>query len=361
MFVINKYFTTMNYKFWTLFLFQMLLLSGNSQTNEFKSLIDEGKSLYNKGDYRLAIQQFDKILEQSPKNILVLAEKARSLMMLNKYEEVALICRKSIEIDAYSKDLKTIYTIYANSYDMMGQPKKALAIYDEGIEKFPDYFHLYFNKGITYSQMDKIDKAIQSFEKSIIIKPNHAGSHNALARMHFAQENKVQALMAFSRFVILEPKGRRAELNLNFIKDITKGNAQETGPNSITLSLDLTTLPEEEQMIENDFSATALLLSLNAGMSFTNKNKKKTEVQLFEGNIKTVCESLEELEKENSGFYWKYYAPYFIALNNNDFSETFSYIAFASSQDKQVTKWLEKNKEKVNAFYEWSNKFEWRN
>jgi Tfp pilus assembly protein PilF len=352
----------MRYKF--IFLVLIIFLSHlvRAQSSFTEKLIQEGISLHKKGEYKQAIQVFDKVLAEDPINISALGEKAHSLMMLNKYEEVVITCQKCIKGNPKSEELKTIYTTYANSYDMMGQPKKALKIYDEAIKIFPNYFHLYFNKGITLSQMELIDKAILNFEKSITLKPNHSGSHNALARMQYSKRNKVQSLMAFSRFIILEPKGRRAELNLPFIEDITKGNAQETGPNSVTLSLDISSLPEEgKAKKENDFTATALILSLNSGMNFTNKNKKKSEVQLFEGNIKAVCESLAELAQDNYGFYWEYYAPYFINMNQKGYTETFSYISYASTQEKYVTKWLTKNKEKVNAFYKWSNGYVWNN
>jgi tetratricopeptide (TPR) repeat protein len=352
----------MLYKLSFLIIFTFLFFFVKAQNNLTENLIKEGINYHKKGEYKLAIQTFDKVIATNPKSIPALGEKAHSLMMLNKYEEVVITCQKCIELNPNSKELKTVYTTYANSYDMMGQPKKALKIYDEGIKLFPNYFHLYFNKGITLSQMEQKDKAIANFEKSIVLQPNHSGSHNALARMHYSKKNKVQSLMAFSRFMILEPKGRRAELNLPFIQDITKGNAQETGPNSVTLSLDITSLPEEnDKKKENDFTATALILSLNSGMNFTNKNKKKSEVQLFEGNIVAVCESLEELSEENFGFYWNYYAPYFIEMKQMGYIETFSYISYASTQEKYITKWLAKNKEKVDAFYGWSNGYLWKN
>lgn len=128
---------------------------------------------------------------------------------------------------------------------------------------------------------------------------------------------KYVALMTFCRFMILVPKGIRAKMNLPYIQELTRGNAIESSHNEVSISLDASSLLLVEDTIrENNFTATALLLDLNSSMSFTNKNKKKSKVELFEANIKTVCESLKELASKISGFYWSYYNyPYFITMS----------------------------------------------
>ncbi len=334
-----------------------------AQTESIQKIIGEGVQLHDKGDYKAAIAKYDEALKQNPKSILAYAEKALSLMMINEYNEVIKTCQKCIEIDPQSSELKTVYTTYANSYDMMGQPKEALRIYDEGLAKFPNFYHLYFNKGITLVQMEVYDKAVENFEKAIQLNPLHPGSHNALARVLYLQQQKIPSLMVLARFFILEPMGKRAELNIPYLEDLTKGNAQKTGRNSVTINIDVSDIPKEgEDSVkkENDFTTTALILALNSGMDYTKANKKKTEVELLKGNIETVCSSLEELKADNYGLYWDYFAPYFIEMSKNGHIETFSYIAYSSSSEKYVKKWINKNKEKIDAFYVWSNNYSWK-
>lgn len=334
-----------------------------AQSESINEIVNQGVKLHDKGEYKAAIGKYDEALKQNPNSVLALAEKAFSLMMLNEYEEVQKLCQKCIDIDPKSKELKTVYTTYANSYDMMGQPQSALKTYDEGIDKFPDFYHLYFNKGITLTQMEKYEKAVLNFEKSITLNPNHAGSYNALARVLYMQQQKIPALMAFSRFFIIEPNGQRAALNVPFLEELTRGNAQKTGRNSITINIDVTDLGEEgkeEEKKANDFTTTALILALNSGMDYTKANKKKTDVDLFKGNIETVCTSLAESKSENFGFYWDVFVPYFIEMNEKDLVETFSYIAYSSTNEKYVKKWITKNKDKIDAFYNWSNNYSWK-
>jgi len=61
-------------------------------------------------------------------------------------------------------------------------------------------------------------------------------------------------------------------------------------------------------------------------MDYDKKNKKKTEIELFQEKFETVCSSLKEVKKDNYGFYWEYYAPYFIAMKDENLIETLSYL-----------------------------------
>jgi len=43
----------------------------------------------------------------------------------------------------------------------------------------------------------------------------------------------------------------------------------------------------------------------------------------------------------------------------NEHLEAFSYIAFITTQDKKVVKWLEKNDKKIKSLYEWASNYSW--
>ena len=95
-------------------------------------------------------------------------------------------------------------------------------------------------------------------------------------------------------------------------------------------------------------------------MDFDKKNKKKTEVEQFIRKFETVCASLQETQKDNYGFFWNYYVPYFIEMKEKNFVEAFAYIAFASSDNPDVAKWLKAHKNDIDNFFEWSKSFEWK-
>ena len=109
---------------------------------------------------------------------------------------------------------------------------------------------------------------------------------------------------------------------------------------------------------ENNFSVTDMILSMETAMDFDeNNNKNKTEVEQFIRKFNTICSSLKESKKDNHGFFWDYYVPYFIEMKDKKLVEAFSYVAFVSSANPDVSKWLESNKEEVERFFKWSNSF----
>ena len=139
-----------------------------------------------------------------------------------------------------------------------------------------------------------------------------------------------------------------------------KANVEKTGNKSINININSNMLGDVSangKQKENNFSVTDMILSMETAMDFDEKNNNKTEVEQFIRKFNTVCSSLKESKKENHGFFWDYYVPYFIEMKDKKLVEAFSYVAFASSTDPDVSKWLESNKEEVERFFEWSKSF----
>ena len=147
------------------------------------------------------------------------------------------------------------------------------------------------------------------------------------------------------------------------MQKIMKANVEETGEKSVTIKISpnmLSDTTENGKQKENSFTATDLILSLDAAMDFDKKNKEKNEVEQFTRKFETVCASLKETRKDNYGFFWDYYVPYFIEMKDKNFIKTYSYIAFASSDDPAISQWLKDHKSEADKFFEWSGSFEWK-
>lgn len=343
----------------------MLLWSATSYAQNPEGagkLTDEGVALYDQGNYEGAIAKYDEALKLDKNSVSAMAEKAMALESLKKYDETIALCKKTIEQHPHSKSLRLVYTTYGNALDALGKKEQALEVYEEGIKKFPDYHQLYFNKGITLVGIKKYSGATLCFQKSVILNPEHASSHHAIGRLLMAEKKNIPALFALCRFLTIEPQGTRAEANLPFVQKIMKANVEQTSKKNITINIDSQVIKETEKggKIENNFSSTDMILSMSAAMDYDKKNKNKTEVELFIGKFEGICASLEETHKDNFGFYWEYYAPYFIEVRKQNLLEPFAYIVYASSSDKKVQEWLKANKAKTTKFYDWSASFEWK-
>lgn len=326
---------------------------------EADKLVDEGVVLHDKGDYEGAISNYNKALEIDKDNLLALTEKAMTLNSSGNYDEAIKVSKQAI-LTHPKEDLSTLYVSYANSLDHLQRFDEALKIYDEGIQKFPDYYQLYFNKGICYANSTTPNEAIVYFQKALSLNPNHPGSLNAIGVME-SGSNRIPAILAFSRFLVLEPQTARAKKNFESLQNLLmQGVKQEN--EGITINVNSDVIGDSKgKKKENDFSQADLILSMAAGLDFDKMNEAKTDVEKFIAKFETICSSLDETKKRNSGFYWKNLVPYFIEMKNKKLVGTFGYIAFATSGNEDVAKWLKQNQAEIEKFYNWSTYYNWEN
>lgn len=330
---------------------------------EAEKLVNEGVAYHDKGDYDGALNKYNKALELDKENLLALAEKAFTLNALKEYDQSIAVCKEAIEKHPNENSLKNVYVTYGNALDELKKTDEAFAIYDEGLKIFPDYYQLHFNKGITYSSIRKYDEAILSFQQAILTNPKHASSNNAIARLEKIKGRKIPAILAFCRFLVTEPQSERAKQNLNSLKELINSNVKKTGEKSVSITIDSEMFSEDTETgktKENDFSSTELISTMSVALDYDEKNKNKTEVQNFIRKFETICASLSETKKDNFGFYWEVYAPYFIEMKKNNLIKPFAYIVYASSETEDVSEWLDKNQKELDKFYEWSKNYKWQ-
>lgn len=344
----------------TLLLFLFISSAYAQNQADAEKLINEGVVLHDKGDYGGAIDKYSKALDLDKDNLLALSEKAMSLNSAGKYVESIEIAKHAIL--AHSKDdVKNVYVSYANSLDHLKKTDEALTIYQEGIQKYPNYYQLQFNKGICYTNSNRYSNAILCFQKSLLINPKHAGSLNAIGILEM-NDHRIPAVLAFSRFLIVEPQTSRSKKNLESLKALMVQGVRQTGEKSINITINANMLSDSTGVNkENDFSQTDLILSMASGLDFDKKNSKKTEVENFIRKFEVICAALEETRKDNFGFYWENFVPYFIEMKNKKFIEAFAYIAFVDSGTEDVAKWHKKNQSELDKFYNWSKDYKWKN
>ena len=329
------------------------------QKEEADNLVQEGVVFQDKGDVDSAFSRYNLALKMDRDNLAALAEMAYSYLSIDKYEESISYSKRAIKTHPHDPVLKTVYVSYGNALDGEGKAEKAIDMYNEGIRLFPEYFQLYYNKGISQIKMSKSADALLSFERSVTLNPNHASSHNAIGRLLF-ETNQIPSLMAFCRFLILEPNSQRSSANLNNVQKILSAHVSKTGAYNVTINVNPELLDTNKKKEKNNFSGAELVLAVNSSLDYDSTNANKTEVEKFIRKISMLCKYLQEIEKDNYGFYWDYYVPYFTEMNDKGFTEVFAYIVFSSSDNGVVKDWLESHKNEITDFYKWSDSFQWR-
>lgn len=354
----------------TLLLFLLPLCSSiarGQQKEAAARLVDEGVAYHDKGDYTGAIKRYDEALELDRNNLLALTEKALTLLSLEQYDSVIRYCQLAIEKHPGQDALKAVYVSYGNACDGLKKTDRSLDVYNEGIRQFPGYYQLYFNKGVTLASVRKFDEALTCFERAVLLNPRHASSHNAIARLQEINQERIPALLAYCRFLILEPRSYRANENLEGLQRIVKGNAtlKETdkkGKKTVSLSIPegiLGDTSSDGRNKANNFGTTDLILAMMSGLDYDEKNERETTAARLIRKLDLVFSSLQETQKGNQGFYWDYYVPYVAQMKEQQLVETFVYIALSGSADPEVDQWIKTHEHDINRFYNWSKNFSW--
>lgn len=322
---------------------------------EAEKLVYEGIKYHDKEDYENAISKYDQALKLDKDNLFALVEMAYSLLAQKKYDETIKVSELALKVHKTGDELKTLYVTYGNALDMLDKATESIAAYDMGIKQFPNEQMLYFNKAITLRGLKRNSEALIALEKSILLKPDHPGSHNAISLILRDQGNYIGSLLACFRFFTLEPTSTRATNVLDRAKELMKAGVTKQGDKNINI-----VLPSGEKSKENTFQTAYTMLSMAAALDYGAEYNNETDVQRFKRKFDAICAALEVSQKENSGFLWSYYVPYFLELKAKGFSEIFANVAFASLKKPEITKYLQDNNPKLKIFAAWADAYQWK-
>lgn len=323
---------------------------------EADQLVKEGVSLHKKGNYTGAIAKFDAAIQLQPTHEEAMYEKSLSLVTLKRYDEAADLLNKILKESKDPQIRRLSYVNYGTVLDYKGEKKQSLKVYDDGIKEFPQSYLLYYNKGITEAGLGYMDDAISSFKSSVRRNPLHASSHHALGIL-LADKNRIPALLSMFCSLLIEPEGKRAEQNLVSLDKLIMRGVSRKDDKNVTISLDPSALDKKKSK-EDDFGTAELMLSLLAA-NVPDSLKTKTDADRMSYQIKTLIAVIDESDKKDKGFYKNFYIPFYVDMKKNDLITTACFIAMTSSGKEDILSWQKENKEKVDSFFDWLEKYKW--
>jgi len=147
---------------------------------------------------------------------------------------------------------------------------------------------------------------------------------------------------------MLEPDSERAKNAFITLKKILGSNVtkDKSKPKTINISLPASGLNDE-------FSAAEMMISFIEASKNIEKNKGKSEEELFILNTTSIFKILGESKKsKNNSFYSNFYVPFFYNLAKTNHMEAYcNYISQSINKNAEV--WLAENNTKLNNFIEW--------
>jgi tetratricopeptide (TPR) repeat protein len=329
-----------------------------AQNEKAKTLVREGVALHDKGEYEKALTKYEEAIAESPGYVDAYYEKSYTLSSLKRYEECVELSKELIKKFPDEEILKGVYVQYGSALDDLGRPEDAIKVYNTGLKKFPGYFLLNFNKGITYTVMNDYDKAYNCYQQALIARPLHASSYFRVAEL-LRSSNHIPSMLASIMHLVLEPQTERSVTSFSSVKELMFGNVKKTGDNSITITMDASMLSDKKSKKKPDnFSMQEMIFTMSSALDKDSvmNSITKTDVEKFDLKLQLLINSLSDGER---GFFSERYVPFFKKLKEKEYTNIVSHLVYANTSDERNAGWLKVNTDKTDAFYDWLKAYRW--
>ncbi len=300
-------------------------------------LIVDGIALYEDGKYEEALKKFDQIDRNDSLYISALSEKSLTLLRLEEFREAASVARTAL--GATSRPIPELYINLGTALDDGGDSIAALAVYEEGIKRFPKNHIMIFNKAVTLYKLKEYDKTIAALKEVLEIQPKHAGTHLLLGSIATIEGKYVQAMLCLNTFLMIEPASERSKNAITLLQSVATEKPSSEEARGIKLS------------DGDDFSDIELLLTNKIALN----KKYKVDCDFQFDFIKQNHLMMEKLEYNagDKGFWMKFYVPFYKKLMEAGQFENFSYYILLGVEDDDVQAVLKKNLTDIKEFGAW--------
>jgi tetratricopeptide (TPR) repeat protein len=254
-----------------------------------------------------------------------------------------------------------------NALDELGRNKEAIEIYRAALKQQPNTPMLHYNLAVSLKRAGKNTEAKTAVQEGLRIAPDHPSSHVFLGGLYQEMGYRIPAILAYSRFLALEPDSARAANVMPVLLDLlTRGvnkGKQQNGTNEINIILSETPKGLKD---EGDFAGVEMMMSIMMAADLIDlpkddkeQAKPKAPRTGFE-KLVSIYESMgEALEnaKPRKGFALTYYAPYFSALAKEEHVEAFAAHAWRAGKIDGSADWLKANESKMSSYQAWSKSY----
>ncbi|RKR82314.1 tetratricopeptide repeat protein [Mucilaginibacter gracilis] len=319
-------------------------VSAKAQNNNTATeLIKQGVALNNEGKYAEAIDKFNEVLKNDSENEYANYQIAFSLFTFKKPKEAIPHIEKAIKSNNATLSAAA-YCLLATIYDDDHLAQKAIETYNAAIKIKPDYPQIYYNLAISYFRNKQYAEAESSIIEAIKHNPQQATNHRLYALVTFHQNKRVNALLGFCSFLLLEPTGSRAIEAYGNIQHIMQGGVLKDDKGNTILPVS-----------DNNGKETD---ALNSGISMavaSGKAKKLSGLELFEYELKAIFSLAGQLSEKKTDklFFDKFFADYFYNLAQSTNMQAFTHTITLTDSKIDNAKWRKENTGQTNAMAEW--------
>ncbi|MHB8843998.1 MAG: tetratricopeptide repeat protein [Nitrospirota bacterium] len=220
-----------------------------SATDWFK----KGYALYSTGNFRSAIEAYNKSIELNPQETTVYSNRGIAYARMGNAQQAISDYNKAIELnprnaDAYNnrgkvyaksgvtheafKDLNkaielnpqyaTAYYNRGTIYAGLGNNQEAISDFNRAIELYPRYASAYCNRGYVYDELGDTQQAIKDYDKAIELNPRDTIPYNNRGQVYAKLGNTNKAMDDYNKAIELNPQDAESYYNKSCLLSLVK-------------------------------------------------------------------------------------------------------------------------------------------
>ena len=180
-----------------------------------------GEAAYKKGDYKSAIDNFKKALNQDPWPAWRYEKLGNAYFKDGNYRAAITTFKQCLEVtykknetwDKYPDYRGRIASSIVASYQALRDLDSAVLYMEQLIAKDPNNYNYFRELGYRCALIGQYDKAIVANKRAIELNPQDAGPYNTLGFVYGKKKQYDKAFKAFSKSIALNPKNDVAYSN----------------------------------------------------------------------------------------------------------------------------------------------------
>lgn len=150
-----------------------------------------GQNMIYFGDYELAIQCFNRVIEMKPRTERAYLYRAIALLNLDDYNGAEADASRAIELNPFITDS---YEVRGVARQNLGNFKDAIADYDRALNLLVDNKNLLFNKALAQEAAGMPDSALVTFNHIVATSPSYENGYMGRAKVELTLADTVAAL-----------------------------------------------------------------------------------------------------------------------------------------------------------------------
>lgn len=323
-----------------------IALSKKKNINQAEAFYKTGIELLNNGENDKAIEFFEKAHKLKPDVLDYVYEIALAHYNMKDYE-------KAIEILDTLRNHKDVndqvYQLLGNSLHFIENSDKALEVYDEGLQKFPNSGRLYMEYGLALVGKKRVREVIGYWEKGIEVEPAYENNYYYLAKYFSRTGEKIWTVLYSEIYLnIAKNFKRRDEISKLLYETYNSGLfSSDDSLYKVTFS--------EVRIVSQNLDESRIPFQ----MAFQNTMLESSKPYAL---MKTISLPIRELIKIRENFLRIWFNKNYNTLFPNvvfDFQkkildsgnfEAYNYWLFDVADKEEFNDWQKQNQKKFNSF-----------